>query len=55
MPHQGVKKEQGMGKRRRRNRLASFKAKLAYAALAGRKILDELAEHYEMPSNQIKT
>ncbi|SDP75846.1 hypothetical protein SAMN05660330_03977 [Desulforhopalus singaporensis] len=37
-----------MAKRKRRNDSANFKAKMGLTALAGKKTLSELAEHYEV-------
>ncbi len=42
-----------MGKRSRRKYSASFKAKVAMAALAGDRTLAELSEQYEVHPNQI--
>jgi len=42
-----------MARRPRRNHTASFKAKVALAALKGEKTLTELAEQYEIHPNQI--
>ena len=40
-------------KRKRRNHLPAFKAKVAIAALKGDKTLAELAEQYDLHPNQI--
>jgi len=42
-----------MSRRPRRNHSAVFKAKVALAAIRGDKTLAELAEQYEVHSNQI--
>jgi len=42
-----------MSRRRRRNHRASFKAKVALAALKGEKTLSELAQHFDVHANQI--
>jgi transposase-like protein len=42
-----------MTKRSRRNHAASFKAKVALAALRGDKILIEIAQQYEVHPNQV--
>ena len=39
-------------KRKRRKHSASFKAKVAVAAVRGEKILAELAQHYDVHANQ---
>ena len=41
-------------KRKRRNHSASFKAKVAIAAIRGDKTLVELSEQYDMHQNQIQ-
>jgi transposase-like protein len=41
-------------KRKRRNHSASFKAKVALAALRGNKTMPELAEQFDVHSNQIQ-
>jgi transposase len=40
-------------RRKRRNHLPGFKAKVALAALKGDKTLAELAEHFDLHQNQI--
>ena len=40
-------------KRMRRNHVPGFKAKMALAAIKGNKTLAELAEHFDVPLNQI--
>jgi transposase len=42
-----------MAKRTRRTHAASFKAKVARAAIKGRRTLAELAQHYDVRPNQI--
>ncbi len=42
-----------MTRRVRRNHAASFKAKVALAAIKGEKTLAELAQHYDVHPNQI--
>ena len=42
-----------MSRRPRRNHTASFKAKVALAAIKGEKTLSELAEQFDVHSNQI--
>jgi len=42
-----------MGRRRRRNHAAAFKAKVALAALKGEKTLLELAQQSDVYANQI--
>lgn len=41
-------------KRKRRNHLPGFKAKVALAAIKGEKTLAELAEQYDIHQNQIQ-
>lgn len=41
-------------RRKRRNHSASFKAKVALAAVRGDKTLAELAEQFDVPPNQIQ-
>lgn len=41
-------------RRKRRNHLPGFKAKVALAALKGDKTLAELAEHFDLHQNQIQ-
>ena len=41
-------------RRKRRNHSASFKAKLAVAAVRGEKTLAELAQHYDVHPNQLQ-
>ena len=40
-------------RRTRRNHAAGFKAKVAVAAIKGDQTLAELAEHFDVPPNQI--
>ena len=42
-----------MSRRPRRNHTATFKAKVALAAVKGEKTLAELAEHFDLHPNQI--
>jgi transposase len=42
-----------MTRRQRRNHTASFKAKVALAAIKGEKTLSELAEQFDVHANQI--
>ena len=44
-----------MAKGKRRNHSATFKAKVALAAIAGDKTLTELAQQFEVHPNQITT
>ena len=41
-------------RRKRRNHLPGFKAKVALAAIKGDKTLSELAEHFDVHQNQIQ-
>ncbi len=43
-----------MTKRKRRNHASAFKAKVALAALKGERTLAELAEQFDVHSNQIQ-
>ena len=40
-------------RRKRRNHLPGFKAKVAFAAIKGDKTLAELSEHFDLHQNQI--
>lgn len=43
-----------MARRSRRNHSPAFKAKVALAAVKGERTLAELAEHFDVPPNQIQ-